>query len=121
MIIGPTFASELKAAGLNPEALAFEGDAKTDIRLVTTLNAAQQATFDAVVAAHDPAAKLPDQIREDGFRADAQVQDLFNRLKNADQGQIDQWFANNITTAQQAIPLLKSIVKVLAIKLQRDT
>jgi hypothetical protein len=58
MIIGPTFASELKAAGLDPQYLAFEGDASSDIKLVTTLNPLQQVIFDNVVAAHDPTKQL---------------------------------------------------------------
>ena len=45
------------------------------------------------------------------------VQALIDRLANATSQQLDAWFAANVTTPAQAITVLKTVVKVLALKL----
>ena len=68
MIIGPTFADELRAAGLDPNKLAFEGDATVDLQLITQLHPDQQAIFDTVLAAHDPTRQpVPREISDRQF------------------------------------------------------
>ena len=49
---------------------------------------------------------------------DAQTLALIDRLANSTDAQINSYFANNVTTAPQAIAVLKALVKVVALKLR---
>jgi hypothetical protein len=55
--------------------------------------------------------------RRTGLENEPDVQALVDRLANATSQQLDTWFAANVTTPAQAITVLKTVVKVLALKL----
>jgi hypothetical protein len=56
------------------------------------------------------------KVRAEGLRSDQAVRDLDERLRAATAAQIDQWFAANVTTSAQAIAVLKTICKILAVR-----
>jgi hypothetical protein len=64
--IGPTFSSELAAAGLAGAPCAWHDDGTYNI---DGLTAAQQKTFAQVLAAHDPTKRPPPQLTYRQFRA----------------------------------------------------
>jgi hypothetical protein len=115
MRTGPTFVSELQAAGLDPIALRTSWNMETG-EPYGELTPAQRTTWDTVLAAHNPANKTSEQTRIDGIAADADVQDIVNRLKNNDVAAIKSYLQNNITdlaSARQAIIRLYLIVAFL--------
>lgn len=65
-IIGPTFASELVAAGMSGTPCSWSPDGTYNIAQLT---AAQQQTFHEVLAAHDPARQLSAVLTYLQFRA----------------------------------------------------
>jgi len=65
-IIGSTFTSELAAAGLVGVPCSWSPDGTCDIAQLT---AAQQQTFQQVLAAHDPSKQLPAVVAYLQFRA----------------------------------------------------
>lgn len=114
---GKRFAYELEQAGLL--GLPFTWDAETDQLNDERLTPQQRATLAAVVAAHDPAAPHPEDVRIDAHKADAGQQDLMNRLRTATPAQIDTWLLNNVTNLAQARTVLGHILKfIVARRLQ---
>lgn len=55
--------------------------------------------------------------RVTGLQGEPAVQQLAHRIANDTSQQIDDYFASNVTTPAQAIDVLKTVVKVLALKL----
>ena len=85
------------------------------------VNEPTQAQLDAaavVLATFDPDAPTAEEARLAALQGDAQVVDWIAKLSSSDNAQIDTFFANNVTTAAQAINVLKAVVKVLAYKLR---
>jgi len=64
------------------------------------------------------AARTAEATRQGTLSGDAQVIDWINKLSQSSNADIDTYFANNVTTAAQAINVLKGVVKVLAYKLR---
>jgi hypothetical protein len=65
-IIGPTFASELAAAGMTGTPCSWSADGSYNIAQLTP---AQRQTFRDVLAAHDPTRQLPPVLTYLQFRA----------------------------------------------------
>jgi len=82
------------------------------------LTAQEIAEFDArdaAFAAEEPVRQAK-KARVAGLLTDQGVLDLDARLQAATAAQIDQWFAANVTTPAQAITVLKTVCKILAVR-----
>jgi hypothetical protein len=58
-----------------------------------------------------------DDPRKAAIKAEANVIDMADRIKNATGAQIDTWFQNNVTTLAQARVVLATLTKILATRL----
>ena len=87
--IGPTFSTELRAAGLGDVVKTWRSDGT--IFDVDKLTATQKRTLDGVLKAHDPTKELPAQKREierlldamiaEGLIPSAKRQSVIDRMK----------------------------------------
>jgi len=109
MAFGPTFTAELKAAGLAGLPFTWSKDQGVIVDQ-SQLTPEQQAALATVVANHNSAA-LTNKL---AIAADANLQDLQQKLINATPAQITNYVNNNVTDLASAKVLLTKIVLVLA-------
>ena len=107
MNLGPSFGDELVAAGLGglPLSWTLSTDATIDGR--AALTPAQNATLDAVIAAHNPATLPARTVRENTFAADTDRAVLIDKLKNANIAGIES-YVRGIINADAAVDLASS-------------
>jgi|KBSMisStandDraft_5_1062788.scaffolds.fasta_scaffold119656_3 hypothetical protein len=83
---------------------------------LTAQEIAELDARDAAFAAVELPARQAKAARTEGLRTDQGVRDLDDRLRASTAAQIDQWFAANVTTPAQAIAVLKTVCKILAVR-----
>lgn len=109
MAFGPTFAAELKAAGLL--GLPFTWDPDRGVILnQDDLTPAQRTALAAVVTNHNAAA-LTNKL---AMAQDTNFTDLQSKLANATPAQVATYVNNNVTDLASAKVLLTKIILVLA-------
>lgn len=113
-MIGPNFIYELKAAGISLNGWTWGKDGTFQF------NALPQPTRDAILAvyaAHNPATVPAEIVRDQAIDAAIAGDTTIAQLKAMTAAEFDTWWAANVTTAAQAITVLKRIARLVIRKL----
>lgn len=112
--IGLTFFDEIKAAGISGDGWACRVDGNF------SFGSLPQATQDAILAiyaAHNPAAIPAKQVRDADIDTAIAGDSVVAQLKAMTTAEFDTWWAANVTTAAQAINVLKRVTRLVIRKL----
>jgi len=121
--LGASFGDELIAAGLGGLPLSWmTGADSATIENRANLTPAQNATLDAVIAAHNPATLPTRVVRENTFVADPDRAALIDKLKNANLAGIESYVrgvinadgAVDLATSRACLKRLESALVVIA-------
>lgn len=110
MRIGPTFLTELRAAGADQVKCTWTTE---DVWFNDGVSEADKAKVLAVLAVHDPNAITREMAIAAAIRGDT----ILATLKAMTSDQFDTWWANNVTTAAQAIQVLRRFAKLVILRL----